>query len=174
MQGCAVTAAFDAGQRGTQHHILRRQPARQRRDQIGAVQLQIGGAIGLACVAAIDGLQQGAAVGMAQALFQRFIRRLGQGLAKAQPLQAMNGIGRQRNAGAHIFKGPGPFVDDRAEPGLFQRQRRDQPADAAANDSDARARIDHKPSAPGLQILSGSSWRFSARSSSPRPASWRC
>ena len=66
-------------------------------------------------------------------------RHAARGLADAEIVEGMEGVGPELDAGADFAERRGLFQQDRADALLRQAERRREAADAAARDQDGRA-----------------------------------
>lgn len=82
----------------------------------------------------------------------------GNPVGKAERIEAMRRIGRDGQASAGLAKDWRAFIEDRLKSSRLRRKPGRQPANPTADNRKPR----HRPKAPGLMMLSGSSSAFNA------------
>ncbi len=131
-----VAAVMKAAQAMTEVKPLRRQRLRQHREEIGAVEMVIGGAEGRLELGERRVLKHASVVPAPLMDAPRAHRDHGERRRETEPMQKPRGIGSDLNASAHCRQGACLLEDLRIETRLAQRQRRGEAADAAADDRD--------------------------------------
>lgn len=149
-----MRAAVDADAAGAEAQLRRLERRRQNVQQVGTVHGKIRRAEFLSEVAALGARNVAAAFPAADVEKIGFRRDRLNFLFETKRTQRLDRVGREIEPGADLTQSAGLLVHHHLGAALLQRQRRSEPADAAADDGDARG-AGHRSFLPFCRRWSG-------------------